>query len=532
MSVLRRAAAILFLALAMAYLPGSLGMADAHAQPAQGFSCNPDGTASGRLFPKQTCTITTTSIMAGTVCSYEQTLSDIFSNLYCSTALAVQTPLFILMSLAMMVFGLMFLTGMTRLTTGEASKIAFKILLVWVFATQAEYAIGIGYQFFMSTAKEGINVVLNVVRPTTALGAQGVDNAMHYIDDLIVEAASPINMDQDALNQINNGQSQQAGGTCQNAFIALLVLTAILIPPLFIMVVYVVLQTLFVFVRAVLGYLLAITGITFLMTMAPLFLCFALFKMTYKFFEKWLQYLVSFTLQMIVIFAFLAFTQLMEVSKFLGRILELIKPYSGTIGAGSLIPKDANSIPGVTALFDNIGINLPMCSLCEFHIEKLGYYNMEVPVCNTPIKVMPPTDIMFHTDFAYTLIIYLTSLGVLAYVLEAFLRYVPEIAKQIAGSPYSARIGGHVESNMGRFIGTQGGSPNLMGEETLRGASRSFLDKFDRTPGYSPGKLITATRDVGREIAGGARGSLLRPSPGEFMTGNPKPRGSMIFKSK
>lgn len=522
-------------ALALAWSP------DAHAQVRlnQGFQCLPDGTANGRLFEQRTCQITQTTILAGTVCTFEQTLSQIFSNLYCGMKDAIMTPLVLLMTLAMMIFAIMFLTGMTRLTAGEAAKFGIKILLVFVFATQAELAIGLAYKFFITVTQEGISIVLSKLAPSGAYNNGNLewnaDSAMKYMDQLVIEAATPLTLV--PSNLPSNAQPvDNAGGACQNALLVLLGLTAFFLPPLFIMIVYVIMQTIFVFVRAVAGYLLALTGITFLMTMSPIFLCFSLFHVTYKFFEKWLQYIISFTLQMIIIFAFLAFTQLMDYGKFLGRVMELVKPY--VVGAGDVAALSAKSTAG--ALFGPFLINRPLCSICEFEMKMLPYYNQELPVCKANYKVIPPWDLSFHSEFAQMLVLNLISLGVLAYVLEAFLRYVPEIAKQIAGVPWSARVGGGaIEGVAGRSFGTEGGTAHFFGSNTMIAAKNNFLRGFELTPGYTGSKVIGAMTNSTRGLGSNLRSESLRAplgsqgqGAGSFMADAPTTNPLPYFKLK
>ena len=480
--IMTRMLCLLALACALVALSPLTGGSQAYAaEISSDFSCQDNGKAVGSLFIKRTCNVTETSLFSGIVCTYQQTLSDIFSNVYCGMKKAILRPLTLAIVLGLILFAIAFLTGMVRLTSGEVFKLVFKIALVWGFATQADLAINVGYRFLMNTASEGITIVLRTSMPSSVENTDwNADAALRHMDELSVEAVTPFSFKPDP------NAPGVADNTCQSFILGLVAMFALVVPPLFLTFSYVLLQAFLMYARAMLGYLMAITGITFLMTLSPLFLGFALFTPTRKFFDNWLKYLISFTLQMIIVFAFLALIEMMDIGHLLTTTLALVKPL-----------KDDQVQMG--AVRGALGLILPSCGICEYKMEMDHKRHIEVPHCIEGGAVISPIDLVSKPDLLYGLALKFISLGILAYVTESMLKYVPELAKHLAGTPYSPRLGGTIGMN-DFAAGQMATGIKSPGRETLGKLGENFEAAFRGTSGTTASRitagLIGSTKGV------------------------------------
>ncbi len=196
------------------------------------FSCN-GTTANGNLFDLDTlansqgaCTQTQIGQQAGcgifayALSMYKNTVGTIMSSMYCGITGTLRGPLAAAMTLFVTVFGIMIATGLTNFTIKEASAVLFKIALIWMFATDSDWAIGVAYRFFMDFAEEGSNIVLNAM-------PHGAGPAATLTEpDAIITSV---------LNTTGNGQGQQVGALQQIPQVCLLYLALMALVLLFFM---------------------------------------------------------------------------------------------------------------------------------------------------------------------------------------------------------------------------------------------------------------------------------------------------------
>lgn len=110
----------------------------------------------------------------------------------------------------------------------------------------------------------------------------------------------------------------------------------VFMPPLFLIVIYLILSIIKAFAQAIIGYLLALLGITFLFTVAPIFVSFALFRVTAGWFEVWLKHLASFTLQLMIVFTFFMLMIMIDLVTFLQNIGLMVRQYQHVFSFGFL----------------------------------------------------------------------------------------------------------------------------------------------------------------------------------------------------
>lgn len=363
------------------------------------------------------------------VCNMETLIGEVFGQFYCQLNLQFRTPMTAALTLAVALFGVSFTIGLTQATAKEFMVFLLKIALIWGFATQAELLIGVAYSFFMGGLKEGIAIVVGAIIPvggyTPGTGTGGGE-IYRYMDDIFNNFVT--------LTTESAGADPDAAATatgdaefCKNALFAALVLLAIAFPPLFIVGVMVLLKFVMFFLRAAFGYIYAIIGISFLIVLAPIFLTFAFWRPTRQYFDKWLGHLAAMALQMVIIFAFIAFVLSMDVSSVAKDLMNLV-------------------VPNKTAV-ESPGIKWPwqLCTICEFTVTKSTGTGTSVPIdtakCNEdPGKPIDPAALMgpSHSGTRDTLLKLasktLLTLLVLSYVVSALLDTVPVMARMIASA--------------------------------------------------------------------------------------------------
>lgn len=253
----------------------------AFAQAAGGwgnFSCS-NGQASGTLYdPGNQCphAIAFDNVFSFLVCNMEHLSANLMGSMYCGIIQEAIPAINAVLTIAVVFFGIGFTTGIIPATAREFQMFLIKIAFVWVFATQAEYLIGIGYRFLVTGAREGISIVMGglLFKDQGGADATGAD-IYKYLDSFL---GKTMQYATDAA-----GLSKQDPNGCKNAIFAVIAIMMIVFPPLFYIAVALIVKVAFTFLRSVFGYVYAIVALAFLLTMAPLFLSFFLFRATRQF---------------------------------------------------------------------------------------------------------------------------------------------------------------------------------------------------------------------------------------------------------
>lgn len=309
----------------------------------QEFSCeDPNAT----MFVNESCLFTgegvteqVMGVFAQVICRVENIFGTIVSQIYCSVQQAILAPFIALLTLYVTIYGAMVILGLTRATFQDAIMHVAKMGLVAAVALNAEVGIEVGYKFFISVTQSTGEIVFG------AFDSSGTEARSENYDEM-VQKGYLVSRTVDPSDIENAGRGapaygshwmQHLDGTLHRiinffveggiGFVIVLLTLLIFFPPLFVVVVYLIYSVIKMLVQAVIGYLLALLGITFLFSMAPIFVCFALFKSTATFFEGWLKQLANFALQMIVIFTALMFAVALDLVGFFQQIGGMIRQY-------------------------------------------------------------------------------------------------------------------------------------------------------------------------------------------------------------
>lgn len=522
-------------ALGLTFVIYALWAYNAHAQGSisySSFSCN-GGTASGGLFSSH-CPYSLTRpdgsidlehIFSFFVCNVERITTELFGNLYCGMIVSLAPGVYAVATLAVLCFGMAFSVGIIDFTARELMTFFMKIVLFIAFTTEADMMIGIAYNFFVTGAQTGITVALsglyegNSVCSNTGAGGSDVYCMLdHFLYTFLFDPLTSITASVGA--DVNSGANP-----CKNAVIAALGLLAIAFPPVFYIALLILLKVAMVFVRGVYGYLFAIVGLAFLMVISPIYLSFGLFRQTRPLFDKYLGYLVSFSLQMIFVFTFLAFVLSLPLSHVSGSLM-------------SVIVYQKTTYEGNTWRFP-----WEYCSICDFNIYEIvdpddesrdiliSDPNVKINSakhrlrCKDPIKALEPLALVSPQpdgsgqnpvtagqklqnklmDFAmYGLL----GLLVLALVIDKLLSLIPFLAQNLAGymgASFAPMLGGGRQANGTTLMGRE--AIDLPFESNMRAFSDGFSSGFTRGTPDGNGGFSKPTNSISGLASGLAEGS-------------------------
>ena len=312
---------------------------------AQNFVCSA-GRAYGTLYDSGNgaCpdTMKFTNVFSFLICHTEQLSANLMGNMYCGVMTALMPTVTAAVTLAVLIFGIGFTLGFSQITAQEFQKFLLKIAVVYAFATQSDLLIGFGYNLLVTGLREGTAIAISALYHADGTATNGM--SVYAMMDKFL--ATALHMATDNVGQ----QWSKDNNPCQNAVFAAMAIMAIAFPPIFAIGMSIIIRIGLTFIRAIFGYLYALIGITFLLTLAPFFLSFSLFQLTHTFYDKWLGYLVSFSLQMVIVFAFLAFVLSIKVDNVTNSISAIVVPASQTT--------------------ETTSVRLPWkyCTLCEFNV--------------------------------------------------------------------------------------------------------------------------------------------------------------------
>lgn len=357
-------------------------------------------------------------------CDFVTIVNDVLSKVFCSIQYALTTTLGALFTLYLAVFGAQILMGTVQLTSKEVMVRLLKIAGVWAFVTQTYWAIGLAFTFFYTMA------IYASIWVWGGLNAAGQNPYSITVEE--EQSIMPIfNFFDDAIYQAITGPFTMANSEVIGFFFVMWYL----IPTLFFMAAYWLWLNLVIMIRAVLTFLIAVASLAFLLALSPIFLSFMLFAVTYQFFENWLKYMMSYSLQVVVVFACVGLW-VATASLFVGffnELSETIFPYSKlwVKGAPESDPVNTWSICPVTYTYDALGPH----ATCENPAFD------PVNVVADRDEAIPASRIAQQGEFVYYIIYRLVTLIIISFAFDALMRQAPYIAKSLAGPEYVPILG-------------------------------------------------------------------------------------------
>lgn len=317
------------------------------------FSCS-NGRAIGTLYRSSfSCptTLSTGNLFSFLVCNFEQLSSNLMGSMFCGMIHNLTPAVSAVLVLASTIFGIGFTIGVIPATAREFQIFLLKVAFIWAFATQADLLIGYGYSFLINGVRDGVAIALNGIGNIT-VETDNVPNMYKQFDNIFKYLIDWATSYFGTTNLTNNAET--ASNICKNAVFAVLAIMAFAAPPIFIIAVMLIFRLAMTLVRAVFSYIYAVVGIAFLLILAPFFLSFYMFRQTRPFFDKWIGYMASFALQIVLLFAFLSFVLSVKPSQFTASFQEIVMENKKAQAKGSALEAGAFRFPW------------EYCTICDF----------------------------------------------------------------------------------------------------------------------------------------------------------------------
>lgn len=426
------------------------------ANAASGFvqlSCNANGTVKeGQLFYAEdgggACEYTGIEhIFSQIICNFVTILNIVLGEVYCGMQYGLSTIISIVITLYVAVFGMQILMGTTQITAKEIVVRLFKIGVVAAFISQSAWGIGFAFRFFVGLITQGSVWALAGSPLAMAPTSSDVMPAYAFIDNIIYSSVTgPFNDDNAKI-------------------LGLFAAMAVALPPLFMMALYWLWITVTLLTRTLVSFMLSVSAVAFLISLSPIFLSFMLFQFTFHFFETWLRYMISFCLQIIVVFAIVGmwFTIMSHFIDFFSYLSKVTFYWGDIPKTGAML--DPHKVWGI----------------CPFSLGADGYGNPQL-VCNNASfnpknnpndrnEAIKPAQFAQFPEFVYIVVYNLMTLILVGYAFNNLMKKAPQIAVAIVG-PDSAPMmiaPGWGAGGMGGIMG----SPNQSGLFTRRHNSSS-----------------------------------------------------------
>lgn len=403
-------------------------------------------------------------------CMFESTLGIAIAHLMCRLQEAWLAPLMAFFTLAIVLTGAMFATGMLNLTVKEVSILLLKMALIATFALHTPAALQIAYAFFINVTKSTVGIVESLFTP-----ASTPQNPTPTPPDFFGEPDQQV-------AAFHGWASGTSGPTmCTNMLKLLLVILVLLAPVIAAPVFFAVVAYFMVFARAAAGYAYSLTMITFLLAASPIFLSLGLFTSTKEMFDDWLKQMGSNVIQIFIIFAFLAFMNGVDIFRFFKDLSNIVMPYKAVFF--HLGP------------FNSLPIGMEMCTLCGPDQKFGGMIEVidEVPQikqgasCGGANEAIPLTMLLTDRAFLTFVAIHVAALYILTEALDRMLVMAPQFATQLGGQRYAYTMGADSRSaNMSPLIGGK------LQENVMGGMQRGWRDT---RRGFGIGHAFNAMRE-------------------------------------
>lgn len=492
MKFVRKLFAFLVIALMAVILPAQTVMAQFTE-----ISCDTAGVATGGIFdpaiviassgpvdPSNPCGLATGRIFSSIACHYIIILNDVFSKFFCALQFGMKDMIMTVVTLFIVLYGARLLIGTQEATGGAIILALLKISIVFLFATQGTLGVSIIYHFFIALIEQTVNWVFagincpTVICLTTGSTASIFSNLDDKINSVLMGT-----MDTTVTpNVMRNGLFVEKSELV--FFIIALILIAF---PLFMMAWSLIKMTITVFVSALVTFMLSITAVAFLISLSPIFMSFMLFNTTYSLFDNWLKFLVSYSLQPMIIFAILALW-LNTADDFLGFVGQLSRVMT-------IVSADSKDKVGVLTIEDtvkfcpiyygnnpstidylsvspfmNITLGGPTIKCCTLTSTNPLVCSLVEPTTPEDPNLMPkenlitPEAMIRESKFLYFLGYHFIALTTIGYAFLHLMKMTPRIAQALSKS--------QSQMPLGAGFGHGGGLSSMISQATNKGRAK------------------------------------------------------------
>ena len=243
--------------------------------------------------------ITTSNIFSGISCNYLVIVNEVFTKFYCYLQAGLGDIIVAATVLFIALFGIKLLIGMQRPNASAGLVGVMKIGFVYFFTTQGAMGVGLILNFFFALIIQTVSWSVNAIQCRTLICVNGPNDG-NTIANIFKGVDDKVN---GIIMGVQTGTGQLAGLFANNAvLVALFFALAWAATPLFYLAWELLWMTVMLFIKSLVTFMLSITAIAFLVALSPIFLCFMLFDSTRMLFDNWLNFLVSYSLQPLIIF--------------------------------------------------------------------------------------------------------------------------------------------------------------------------------------------------------------------------------------
>ena len=373
----------------------------------------------------------TSSVICQFVIILDSVLVQVFNTIQTQIKPVVQAAL----TLYIAMFGAQVMMGTAQMNARDILGRLFKIAVVWAFATESYYSVGVAFYFYMGVMADIGAAIINAVSsvatdsacgasyPTASTNSWGPNNAMplfYFIDELLYCTFA--------------GGASMMSTKILGFFLAMVTLY----PPMFGVFTWWIVATITNVAKAVLTFLITLATIAFLISMAPIFLSLMLFEITKNYFENWLKYMIAYSVQVVLVFGIIVLWIIVSLH-FVGFFTDLgnmIFPFDPGQYAGNYL----NKTDTWAVCTGDFTATHPGCDhSCSGN-----------PCVLDPQYLIPPTKVIDHTDLIYYIFKNLIGFLILSYAFGALLKNAEKIASGITQSQsLGSNIGGFGMNSFG-----------------------------------------------------------------------------------
>lgn len=414
-------------------------------------------------------------IFSTVVCQFVSMINAIMGKLYCSIQAAVTPIIMALMTVYVVVYGAQMVMGTAQLNGAEVITRLIKMCIVLWLATDPAFGVSAGinyvFNFFIAFISDTTRWVVKILDRAEGINLYfaspydpGVTSVFKYLDDWIYNALT--------------GTLSQANARVIGFFVAM---TAAM-PSIATMALYWLISLVKMLISTLMSFLMAMVAIAFLLGLSPIFISFMLFQATFSYFDQWLKFMVSYSIQVFVSFAILTLWifSMTLFGPFFNQLSEVIFPYQKIIrpAAATYLSSDTWGLCPLTIYPDpdNNGMPAVRCTKANFNPQGSAYCDRQTGprpcyyVINgeldtsAPINfgadpgaqgmseqnddykdVIPPSKVPELNNFLFYLFYHLVSLLIVSYGFANLQKKSQDIATALGGSSYIPILnhGGH-----------------------------------------------------------------------------------------
>lgn len=361
-------------------------------------------------------------ILSQIMCYFLSIQNNVLGKLYCGIQWAVVASgaIAAVLTVYVAIFGVQLLSGMATLNAKEIISRLIKIGIVYTFATNSTWGIQLAFDFFVAATADAVSWVINGIGGGGGLSFSmtpgDISPIFDYLDYLLVQAVT---------GPFTSTNSEVIG------FFAIMSYT---IPPIFMIAMYCLWTSFSILVRSLVSFMVGLSAIAFLIALSPIFMSFMLFQSTFHFFESWIRFMMSFSLQIVVIFAILTMwlSVLNQMPSFFNEFSNLIFDYQRIWNEGAPMA-DPTVVYGICPYDKTDTVWGPSLS-CDWGLNNGN--------------LIPPSEVARSPDFLYYLAYRMGMIIMIAYTFNVLLKHAPQIAKDMVGPNQVPALGGQGWGNL------------------------------------------------------------------------------------